>query len=91
VKTIVARSGSDELGLDPMGLNQTDTFLVLKPRDEWRKPDKDWLADQLRAVMDNFPASRSPSPSPSTCASPRCSPACAATWRSSSSAPTCPP
>ncbi|TXH80582.1 CusA/CzcA family heavy metal efflux RND transporter, partial [Thauera aminoaromatica] len=55
VKTIVARSGSDELGLDPMGLNQTDTFLVLKPRDEWRQPDKDWLADQLRAVMDNFP------------------------------------
>ena len=55
VKAIVARSGSDELGLDPMGLNQTDTFLVLKPRDEWRQPDKNWLADQLRAVMENFP------------------------------------
>ncbi|WP_298618999.1 efflux RND transporter permease subunit, partial [uncultured Zoogloea sp.] len=39
----------------PMGLNQTDTFLVLKPRDEWREPDKNWLADQLRAVMENFP------------------------------------
>ncbi|NTV10298.1 MAG: efflux RND transporter permease subunit, partial [Zoogloea sp.] len=58
VKAIVARSGSDELGLDPMGLNQTDTFLVLKPRDEWRKPDKDWLADQLRAVMADFPGVR---------------------------------
>ncbi|WP_374484401.1 efflux RND transporter permease subunit [Zoogloea sp.] len=55
VKAVVARSGADELGLDPMGLNQTDTFLVLKPRDEWRKPDKDWLTDQLRAVMENFP------------------------------------
>ena len=55
VKAIVARSGSDELGLDPMGLNQTDTFLVLKPRDEWRKADKDWLTDQLRAVMTDFP------------------------------------
>ncbi|MBS0354611.1 MAG: efflux RND transporter permease subunit [Proteobacteria bacterium] len=55
VKAIVARSGSDELGLDPMGLNQTDTFLVLKPREEWRKADKDWLTDQLRAVMENFP------------------------------------
>jgi cobalt-zinc-cadmium resistance protein CzcA len=55
LKAIVARSGSDELGLDPMGLNQTDTFLVLKPRDEWRKPDKDWLTDQLRVVMTNFP------------------------------------
>ncbi|BBP04080.1 cation efflux system protein [Sulfuriferula plumbiphila] len=55
VKGIVARSGSDELGLDPMGLNETDTFLVLKPRDQWRKPDKEWLTDQLRQVMQDFP------------------------------------
>jgi cobalt-zinc-cadmium resistance protein CzcA len=41
VTGIVARVGSDEIGLDPMGLNQTDTFLVLKPRDEWRCPDKE--------------------------------------------------
>lgn len=27
---IVARAGSDELGLDPMGLNQTDTYLLTK-------------------------------------------------------------
>ena len=29
VARIVARTGSDELGLDPMGLNETDSFLVL--------------------------------------------------------------
>ncbi|MDR2187230.1 MAG: CusA/CzcA family heavy metal efflux RND transporter [Azonexus sp.] len=55
VKAIVARAGADELGLDPMGLNQTDTFMVLKPRDEWRNADPAWLADQLRAVMADFP------------------------------------
>ncbi|WP_374488617.1 efflux RND transporter permease subunit [Zoogloea sp.] len=55
VQSIVARSGSDELGLDPMGLNETDTFLVLKPRNEWRQPDKDWLVDQIRQVMNDFP------------------------------------
>ena len=55
VKAIVARAGSDELGLDPMGLNQTDTFLVLQPREQWRQPDPAWLADQLRAVMTDFP------------------------------------
>ena len=55
IKSIVARAGSDELGLDPMGLNQTDTFLVLQPRDTWRKSDPAWLADQLRAVMEKFP------------------------------------
>ena len=31
IERIVARAGSDELGLDPMGLNETDSFLVLKP------------------------------------------------------------
>jgi cobalt-zinc-cadmium resistance protein CzcA len=55
VTRIVARMGSDELGLDPMGLNQSDTFLVLKPKDEWRRPDKDWLMDELRAVLARFP------------------------------------
>ena len=55
VKGIVARAGSDELGLDPMGLNQTDTFLVLKPREQWRKQDKEWLLDELRKVLTQFP------------------------------------
>ncbi len=55
VKAIVARAGADELGLDPMGLNQTDTFMVLQPRDTWRNPDPAWLADQLREVMADFP------------------------------------
>ena len=55
IRSIVARTGSDELGLDPMGLNQTDTFLVLKPRSEWRKPDKEWLIGQLRDVLKDFP------------------------------------
>ena len=55
VAAIVARAGSDELGLDPMGLNQTDSFLVLKPRDTWRVGDPEWLAEQLRQVMADFP------------------------------------
>ncbi|WP_374277613.1 efflux RND transporter permease subunit [Azonexus sp.] len=55
VKAIVARAGADELGLDPMGLNQTDTFMVLQPRDTWRNPDPAWLADRLREVMADFP------------------------------------
>ncbi len=55
VAGVVARTGSDELGLDPMGLNQTDSFLVLKPRDQWRKPDKDWLMEEIRKVMADFP------------------------------------
>ncbi len=52
---VVARTGSDELGLDPMGLNQTDSFLVLKPREQWRTPDKDWLEGEIRKVMADYP------------------------------------
>lgn len=55
VERIVARVGSDELGLDPMGPNETDTFLVLKPKSEWRVPDKSWLVEQLREAMADLP------------------------------------
>ncbi len=55
IKGVVARAGSDELGLDPMSLNQTDTFLVLKPKEAWRKPDKEWLTEEIRKVMADFP------------------------------------
>ena len=52
---IVARAGSDEIGLDPMGLNQTDTYLQLKPRDAWRMKSKEALMDEIRKVLDPMP------------------------------------
>ena len=55
VTGIVARAGSDEIGLDPMGLNQTDTYLQLKPRDEWRMKSKEALMDEIRKVLDPMP------------------------------------
>jgi cobalt-zinc-cadmium resistance protein CzcA len=55
VTGIIARSGSDELGLDPMGMNETDSFLVLKPRDQWTVRDKDELVAAIRKVLDDFP------------------------------------
>ncbi len=54
IESIIARSGSDEIGLDPMGLNDTDTFLVFKPKSEWRVPDVEWLKDQMRKVLENI-------------------------------------
>lgn len=55
VEHVIARVGSDELGLDPMSLNETDMFLELKPKDEWRVRDKEWLVGELRLVLDRFP------------------------------------
>lgn len=55
VSSIVARVGSDELGLDPMGLNDTDSFFVLKPQDQWRMGTKEELMDEIRQVLDSLP------------------------------------
>ncbi|WP_448043186.1 efflux RND transporter permease subunit [Bradyrhizobium liaoningense] len=52
---IVARTGSDELGLDPMGPNQTDTFLVLKPAAERQTDNREALLQKLREVLAGFP------------------------------------
>ena len=55
IDSILGRVGSDELGLDPMGLNETDTFLVLKPEKEWLVHDKPELIEKIRTVMENTP------------------------------------
>ena len=52
---IVARAGSDEIDLDPMGLNQTDTYLKLKPTREWRMQSKEALMNEVRKVLDGLP------------------------------------
>lgn len=55
VARVVARTGSDELGLDPMGLNETDTFLVLKPAKEWKAESKEAILEQVRKVLADVP------------------------------------
>jgi len=55
VQHSIARVGSDELGLDPMGLNETDMFMQLAPRAHWRRPDKEWLSGEIRSAMAAFP------------------------------------
>ena len=55
VRSIVARVGSDELGLDPMGLNETDSFLVLQPRAQWRFKNKEELIDAIRQAAEGIP------------------------------------
>ncbi|QDC44848.1 efflux RND transporter permease subunit [Methylophilus medardicus] len=55
IQGVYSRAGSDELGLDPMGINQTDNFLVLKPREQWQVADKASLIEKLRNVMQGIP------------------------------------
>lgn len=54
VDHVIARTGADEIGLDPMGLNETDMFMVLKPRSDWRG-SKDDIVEAIRQVMAGMP------------------------------------
>lgn len=55
VKNIISRVGSDEIGLDPMGLNETDSFLELQPKEMWRMDSKEELMEEIRKVMSGTP------------------------------------
>jgi len=55
IKQIVARAGSDEIGLDPMGLNETDVFMELAPRSDWRFNSKTELISEIRSVLEEYP------------------------------------
>jgi len=55
VETVVSRVGTDELGLDPMSLNDTDTFLILKPKDQWQAESKEALIEKIRGIMSHTP------------------------------------
>jgi len=54
IAQIIARVGTDEIGLDPMSPNETDSFVVLKPQQEWRG-DKDFVVGEIRKSLDRLP------------------------------------
>lgn len=53
VTGVVARTGADELRMDPMGLYQTDNFIMTKPRDEWDRSLEE-VQQALRDKLDQF-------------------------------------
>lgn len=55
VKGMMARAGADELGIDPVGLNESDNLLVLAPQNEWRGKSVNWLLSQIRNILDLIP------------------------------------
>ena len=50
---VVSRTGADELRMDPMGLYQTDNFLITKPREQWTVSVEEF-EEKLRAVLQRF-------------------------------------
>lgn len=52
---VISRVGSDELRLDPMGLHETDHYLVTKPKGEWTVDSSDELIEGLRQRLETVP------------------------------------
>ncbi len=56
VETVVARAGRAEIASDPMGIDISDIFVSLKPRNEWTTAKtKDELVDKMRDRLANIP------------------------------------
>jgi len=56
VETTVSRIGRPEIATDPMGPDMTDTYAMLKPRDQWREDlDRDQLLDQISERLHRLP------------------------------------
>lgn len=52
---VVSRVGSDELRLDPMGLHETDHYLVTRPESEWTVGSEEELVAALRERLEAIP------------------------------------
>ena len=53
VETVVSLSGSSEIPTDPMGVEQSDSFIILKPREAWTTaPDREGLIEAYGRAID---------------------------------------
>ncbi len=53
VTHVVSRTGAPEVATDPMGVEQSDVYIGLKPREAWRDGlDKEALAKEIAAAAD---------------------------------------
>ena len=52
VSHVITRTGAPEVATDPMGVEQSDVYVGLKPRSEWRRGlSKEALVDEISAAM----------------------------------------
>lgn len=60
VEHVFSKIGTPEVATDPMPPNVADTFIIMKPREQWpdpRKP-KSQLVRELEAVVTDFPGNK---------------------------------
>ncbi len=56
VALVFARTGTAEVATDPMGPNISDTYIMLHPREQWKKAaSQEELAEEIEKVIANLP------------------------------------
>ena len=53
IETVVSRTGRAEIATDPMGIEVSDIFVILKPKDEWRFGSKDELIAAMKDSLES--------------------------------------
>ncbi|MDP3599177.1 MAG: CusA/CzcA family heavy metal efflux RND transporter, partial [Nitrospirota bacterium] len=55
VRSVVSRTGANELGTDPMGMELSDMYVLLKPDSEWQAKSKADIEEQIRRRLAQVP------------------------------------
>ena len=51
VKTVVSKTGRPEIATDPMGVDVSDIFIILHPRDAWKTASKEDLVEKMETAL----------------------------------------
>jgi len=52
VETVVSRTGRAEIATDPMGVEISDSYIMMRPKAEWTYPSKEELVQAISRTMD---------------------------------------
>jgi cobalt-zinc-cadmium resistance protein CzcA len=56
IENVFARTGTAEVATDPMGPNVSDTYVMLKPREHWKRATtQEELAEKMESVLAELP------------------------------------
>ncbi|MBY6105805.1 efflux RND transporter permease subunit [Ferrimonas balearica] len=60
IERVFSKIGTPEVATDPMPPSVADTFLIIKPRQQWPQPDKTkaQLLEELRALAESVPGNQ---------------------------------
>jgi cobalt-zinc-cadmium resistance protein CzcA len=55
VHSVISRTGANELGTDPMGMELSDMYVLLKPKSDWQSTSKTDIEEQIRGQLEQVP------------------------------------